>query len=107
MPALCLYFKVHQPFQLKQIDMDIKSPQILEDIKADKAVINCLADECYLPANKTILSLITQHNGAFKVTYSISGTALELFSNYRPDVIDSFVELVETGCVEILGETYY
>ena len=59
MPALCLYFKVHQPFQLKRIDLgDQSHSKIFEDIKADKEATNRMAKECYLPANKAILSLL-------------------------------------------------
>jgi hypothetical protein len=32
--------------------------------------------------------------------------AIEQFREYAPEVIDSFKELVATGCVEILAETY-
>ena len=48
-----------------------------------------------------------QQRHRFKVSYSISGTALELMQQYRPDVISSFCELVKTGAVELLAETYY
>ncbi|MEP7111550.1 MAG: polysaccharide deacetylase family protein, partial [Ferruginibacter sp.] len=78
-----------------------------EDAAADEHTINILSDECYLPANEIILSLIAKHKGRFKVSYSISGTTLELFQKYRPDAINSFQQLVATGCVEVLAETYY
>ena len=108
MLSLCLYFKVHQPFQLKQYHAkDIDVVHCYEDAEADMAIINKLADNCYLPANETILSNILTSKGKFKVSYSLSGTALELLQKHRPDVIDSFKELFATGCVEILAETYY
>jgi alpha-amylase len=99
---------VHLPFSLKAY-----TPQLVglnhcyEDAITDEIIINKLADECYLPANKIILSNIQKANDKFKVSYSISGTALELMLQYRPDVIESFQELVNTGSVEILAETYY
>lgn len=93
MTALCLYFKIHQPFLLDESELQTR--------------INHAADNCYIPANKIILQLIAQHQDRFKISFSISGTAIELFQEYRPDVIASFRELVETGAVEILGETYY
>ncbi|MDP4264426.1 MAG: glycoside hydrolase family 57 protein [Bacteroidota bacterium] len=77
------------------------------DIKADKESVELSADNCYLPANEIMKRLIHEHNGKFRVTYSISGTALELFQKHRPDVIHSFKQLVKTGCVEIMAETYY
>ena len=43
----------------------------------------------------------------FKVAYSISGTALEQFEEYSPEVLESFQDLADTNQVEFLGETYY
>src|SRR5882724_2708808 len=108
MPSLCLYFKVHQPFQLKQYHArDIEVNHCYEDAASDEAVINRLADTSYLLANKILLSLIKENQGKFSITFSMSGTVLELLQRYRPDVIGSFQGLTNTGCVEILAETYY
>jgi alpha-amylase len=38
---------------------------------------------------------------------SISGTVIEQMEHHRPDVLKSFQELVATGNVELLAETYY
>jgi alpha-amylase len=38
---------------------------------------------------------------------SISGTVIEQMERYRPDVLESFQELVGSGGVELLAETYY
>jgi alpha-amylase len=53
-----------------------------------------------------MLDLIRKHGGNFKIAYSISGTALDQFEMYMPELIDSFKALAETGCVEFLAETY-
>lgn len=106
--AVCLYFKVHLPFSLRAYTpQQVGLNHCYEDAISDEVIINKIADECYLPANKIILSNILKSNGKFKVNYSISGTALELMLQYRPDVIASFQELINTGSVEILAETYY
>jgi alpha-amylase len=65
-----------------------------------------VAEKCYLPTNKLMLELIEEYGTRFKIAYSISGTALDQFELYAPDVLESFQKLVKTGCVEILGETY-
>ncbi|GHT12082.1 alpha-amylase [Bacteroidia bacterium] len=65
-----------------------------------------IAERCYLPANAVILELIKKHKGKFKVSYSITGSALEQFELYAPDVLESFKALAKTGCVEFIGETY-
>jgi alpha-amylase len=65
-----------------------------------------IAENCYLPANQIMLDLIKEHGGKFKISYSISGSALEQFQMYAPEVLSSFKKLAETGCVEFLAETY-
>lgn len=108
MPSVCLYFKIHQPYQLKKYAVqDIGSNHNYEDMVADEANINRVSDESYLRTNNLILELIKSTNKRFKVSYSISGTTLDLLQKYRPDVIESFKELIDTGCVEILAETYF
>jgi alpha-amylase len=108
MTSVCLYFKVHQPYRLKEYRMKgVDTPYCYEDLAADEKSIHHLADNCYLPANKIIKELIHAHKGKFSITFSISGIAIELFQKHRPDVIDSFKELVKTGYVEVSGETYY
>ncbi len=72
----------------------------------NRAIINKVAGKCYLPANAVLLENIKNHP-EFKVSFSISGTALEQFEKFAPEVIDSFKALVDTGNVEILSETYY
>lgn len=108
MPSVCLYFKVHHPFSLKQFSsQEVGLCNFYDDKTADESAIKKLSDVCYLPVNKLILSAIKKSGGAFKVNFSLSGVLLDLLQKYRPDVIDSFVELVNTGCVEIMAETYY
>jgi alpha-amylase len=108
MASVSLYFKVHHPFSLKMFNSkEVGAGVCYEDVAADEGAINNLADECYLPANNIILSAIEKTKGAFKVNFSISGILIDLLERYRPDVIDSFRELTDTGCVEILAETYY
>jgi alpha-amylase len=53
-----------------------------------------------------LLETIRAHDGRFRIAYSITGTALEQFARYTPEVIESFQELNRTGCVEFLDETY-
>jgi alpha-amylase len=72
----------------------------------NKAIIEKVARKCYLPANAVLLENI-KNNPEFKVSFSISGVALEQFEKYAPDVTESFKALVDTGNVELLSETYH
>ena len=108
MASICLYFKVHQPYRLRKYQsMEIDACHCYDDAAADWESINQLADECCLRANEIIYEQIIQQKNKFRVSYSISGIALELFQRYRPDVIRSFKKLTSTGCVEFMSETYY
>lgn len=107
MKNICFYFQVHQPFRLRTYRFfDIgESHHYYDDIQ-NRWLCRRIADKCYLPMNALLLELINKYNGKFKVAFSITGTALEQFMEYTPEVLVSFQELVKTGCVELLGETY-
>ena len=107
MKSICLFFQVHQPFRYRRYRFfDIGNDHYYYDDYANDSVLQKVAANSYLPANKLLLQLIKQYKGTFKVAFSISGTALDLFEIYAPEVIDSFKELAKTGCVEFLAETY-
>jgi alpha-amylase len=108
MTSVCLYFKIHQPIQLKDFQAgDTDVTQSYENVQANQAVLDLVANKCYLPANEILYQLIIKHKGKFNISFSISGTIIELLKQYRPDVLDSFKKLMATGCVEILAETYH
>ncbi len=108
MPSVSLNFKVHIPYRLQHLNSGfIGGSNNYFDTSANKIAVNKLSDECYLPANKLILSLIKAQKGKFRIAFSISGTALELLTEHRPDVIKSFKQLANTGCVDFFAETYY
>ena len=70
-------------------------------------ILNKVSEKCYLPANEMFYNLIKRYDGDFKISFSLSGVFLEQIETWRPDVLDSFKKLVDTGCVELLAETYY
>jgi alpha-amylase len=108
MPSVCFYFQVHQPFRIKRYSFfDIGNDPFYEDDKMNREVLNKVSDKCYIKTNNKMLELIKRHKGKFRISYSLSGTVIEQFEIYRPDVLKSFVALAETGCVEFLSETYY
>ena len=107
MKTVCLYFQVHQPWRLKTYRFfNIgKDHNYLDDL-TNRAIMQKIARECYLPMNSLLLKLIKENKGAFRVSFSLTGTVVEQFKLYAPEVLDSFRELVKTGCVELLSETY-
>ena len=107
MKTVCFYFQVHQPWRLKTYRFfNMGNDHNYLDDFTNRAIMQKVARECYLPMNALLLSLIEENKGAFKVSFSITGSAVEQFKAYAPEVLESFKRLAETGCVEFLGETY-
>jgi alpha-amylase len=106
MASICFYFQVHQPYRLRHYTIFDSEPDYFDDYKNEQ-VCQKVAKKCYLPTNALLLELIEKFNGRFKVAFSITGTILEQFASYAPEVLASFKKLAKTGCVEFLAETYY
>ena len=105
--SICLYFQVHQPTRLRLYRFfDIGKDSHYYDDFANRTILKRIAQKCYLPMNELLLETVTKMKGKFKLAFSITGSALEQFDRYAPEVIESFRKLAETGCVEFLGETY-
>lgn len=107
MTDICIYAQVHQPFRLRQYRLfDIGSGAPYFDDDTNRRILRRVADKCYLPTNRLLTDLIRSSNRRFKVALSLSGALLDQMAEWAPDVLVSFQELVATGGVELLGETY-
>ena len=105
--TLCFYFQIHQPVRLRRYRFfDIGKRHDYFDEYVNRSTIRRIAERCYLPMNHLIMDLIKRYGTNFKVSFSISGSALEQFALHAPEVIESFKELAKTGSVEFLAETY-
>lgn len=72
----------------------------------NKFYIKKVGKKSYYPTNKLLLKLLKKYP-QFKISFSISGVALEQFLEFDPQLVESFQELVDTKQVELLSETYY
>jgi len=106
MASVVFYFQVHQPFRLRKYSVFDEEPLYFADDENKKILLK-VADKCYRPATTLIRDLVKMHEGRFKVSYAITGVALEQLQAWAPDVIDLFKELADTGCCEFIGETFY
>ena len=106
MIPVCLYFQIHQPHRLHQIDLFNPSFELFDDGLAEHICLK-VANSCYIPATQLLLELICHFKGKLKFIISISGIALELFESFCPKVIEDLRALVNSGSVEILNETYF
>jgi len=106
MKAICLYFQVHQPLRLKRYRFfDIGNTHYYYDDYTNESIMRKITEACYLPANKILLDNLKKYKGKFKLSFSITGIALDQFELYAPEVIESFKALAATGNVEFLAET--
>lgn len=106
METVCFYFRVHQPFRLREYDFSMIGEDHVYEAK-DTTLFSQIADEYYLPNNSFLLKLIQKYKKDIKIVFAMSGCAVEQLALYRPDVLVSFQKLAKTGKVEFLEETYY
>ncbi len=107
MRSICFYFQVHQPYRIKDYRFfNMGNDHYYDDEYLNKSIVERVAQKSYLPMNNLLLDLITKHGKDFKVSFSITGLALDQFEQYTPEVLESFKKLAATGQVEFLAETY-
>ncbi|MBR9699498.1 alpha-amylase [Candidatus Woesearchaeota archaeon] len=107
MVSVCFYFQVHQPYRIRNYSVfDIGNNNQYWFNDKNKQIMEKVAKKCYIPTNKVFLNHL-RNNPEFKISYSFSGVVLDQFEEYAPDVLRSFQDLVDTGQVEVLDETYY
>jgi len=107
MRSVCFFFQVHQPYRLRTYRFfDIGDNHHYYDEYLNRSIINRVAERCYIPMNNLLIDLIKEYGENFKVSLSITGTAIDQMQQYAPAALKSFQELVATGNVELLAETY-
>lgn len=112
MLSICPYFHVHQPYRIKKyrvFDIGHDNEYFNDGSETDlnnRKIIEKVANKSYRPTNKILQELLDNHPN-FRFALSFSGTVLDQFEAYAPDVLESFQNLVKTGRVEILADTYH
>lgn len=110
--SIVLYLHVHQPYRVRQYTVfDIATDHgyftaPYEDRTSNERIIHKVAEKSYLPTNQRLLQLLHAHP-EFRLSLSITGTVIEQLETWAPHVLQSFKDLVATGRVDIVGETYY
>ncbi|MCQ2110899.1 MAG: glycoside hydrolase family 57 protein [Bacteroidaceae bacterium] len=107
MKTICLYFEIHQIVHLKRYRFfDIGTDHYYYDDYANETSISNIANNSYIPALTTLLDMVNESAGQFKVAFSISGVGLEQLEQYAPAVVELLKKLADTGCCEFLAEPY-
>lgn len=108
MNNISLVFTAHQPNRLIPYDFfKIGEHAFYEDDALNAKVLSAVAERCYFPANRLMKQLIELSDGKFRLGLAVSGVILEQATYHRPDLIESFKELADTGCVDFLAMPYY
>ena len=107
MKTICLYFEIHQNIQLKRYRFfDIGTDHYYYDDYENERLISDISERSYMPALNTLLEMIKENAGYFKVAFSLSGVGIEQLEIHAPQVLEKLQELNQTGCVEFLAEPY-
>ena len=112
MLTVCPYFHVHQPYRVKKyrvFDIGNDNQYFNDSSETDlnnRRIIEKVANKSYRPTNAVLQELLDKHP-EFRFSLSFSGTVLDQFAEYAPDVLESFQKLVSSGRVEILADTYH
>jgi len=117
---IVLVFEVHQPHRLKRnlfwenkVFRRLKKEELFNyyfDNDVDREIFKRAARKCYFPSNQILLGLIDKYKKSkkqVKVSFSVSGVFLEQCEMFEKDLLETFRQLAETGCVEFLNQTYY
>ena len=102
-----LYCEIHQPVRLtdyRVFDIGSDKPYFDDDLNR-RVLLDCAA-RSYRPA-LTILKHALETVPDARFALSVSGIALEQLEAYAPEVVFDIEDLVSTGRVELLAESYY
>lgn len=110
MSSLCLYFQLHQPDRLRPFsvfDLEQNPGDYFDHSLAGNAeIFQKVAAKSYRPM-LTLLLELTELFPDFKFSLSMSGVWLDQAKKFAPDVVEIIRQLVASGQVELLAETFY
>ncbi len=111
--SITLYLQIHQPFRIRRYSIfdtaeqhDYFDEYDTASKQNNEVILRKVVEKSYRPMNALLERLIAA-NPKMKLSFSISGMALEQFELWAPDIIESFQRLAATGQVEFLSETYH
>ena len=111
--AVNFYFHVHQPYRVRQYTVfdtgeahDYFNEPHYDSLRNNEAVFRKVAEKSYRPMTSLLRDLLYQYPD-FTFSLSITGVFIEQAEQWAPDVLEAFKQLVATGRVEIVAETYY
>ncbi|MEI6516367.1 MAG: alpha-amylase, partial [bacterium] len=108
MSSICLTLLVTAPCRLKHYSFfDIGESASYEDDVLTFELLERAATKRILPANDILRKRLKDYGGDFRVAIALSGKALDLYERFKPEVLDSFKSLAETGFVEFISAPHH
>ncbi len=110
--AIVLYLHVHQPYRIRHytvFDAGVDHNYFDTDFDSqtsNERILKKVAEKSYIPTNARLLQLLKE-NPEFKLSLSITGTVIEQLERWSPEALQSFKDLIATGRVEVVAETYH
>lgn len=107
-----MYLQVHQPYRVKRYRVfDIgEDPEYFNATGAhnlnNEWILKKVALKSYAPTLRVMLELLERHP-EFTFALSFSGIVLEQLAAWDSDTLTLFKQVIATGRVEVLSETYY
>ena len=101
-----LYMHIHQPWRVRPYSLFEVGHNHNYYGSDNERVFRKVADKSYRPMLALLGKLLDQHPN-FAFSLSITGTWLEQAELWGRDIIEKLQELVKTGRVEIVAETYH
>ncbi len=112
MRAICLYLHIHQPIRYREYSIfDVGNDSnyyndSFDSRQSNERIFKKVAEKSYHPMLNLLEANLIKHP-EFKFSLSITGTWLEQAEVYDPELISQIKRMVDTGQVEIVGETFY
>ncbi len=113
MRGICLYLHIHQPFRYRAYSIfDVgNNTNYFDDPhyqskQSNERIFRKVAAKSYYPTFDLLERNLARHPG-FKFSLSVTGTWLEQAERWAPDLIHRLQNMVQTGRVELVAETYY
>lgn len=107
MKRICLLFQIHHPVSFQSYRyLDVGKSKSYYDNHGNELEITEAVRNLYIPTNKFLIKLLAGYRDTLKLTFHITGTTINQLQIYTPEAIESFRDLVNTGQVEMAGETF-
>lgn len=107
MKSLSLVFYTHQPIILKNYRFfEIGKDHNYFNTSSNTEAIRRLETKSFRPVNKLLLDIFQRTEIPFKISFSFSGTTLDLLESTSPAFINDLKKINELGNVEFLSQTY-